>query len=94
MERLIYLFDVDGTLTPPMKKMESGCTMRFLDWMKDKQVYIVAGSDKKKVNQQLPASILHRVMGVFCSSANELWDQNTLIYKNDWTPSNDLLDYL
>ena len=94
MERLIYLFDVDGTLTPPMKKMEGGSAMRFLQWMKDKQVYIVAGSDKKKVNQQLPASILHRVMGVFCSSANELWDQNTLIYKNDWTPSNDLLDYL
>ena len=45
---LIYLFDVDGTLTPPMKKMESGGAMRFLNWMKDKQVYIVAGSDKKK----------------------------------------------
>lgn len=94
MERLIYLFDVDGTLTPPMKKMESGGAMRFLNWMKDKQVYIVAGSDKKKVDQQLPASILSRVMGVFCSSANELWDKNTLIYKNNWTPSHDLLTYL
>ena len=74
--------------------MESGGAMRFLNWMKDKQVYIVAGSDKKKVDQQLPASILSRVMGVFCSSANELWDKNTLIYKNNWTPSHNLLTYL
>ena len=94
MERLIYLFDVDGTLTPPMKKMESGGAMRFLNWMKGKRVYIVAGSDKEKVYKQLPASIITRVEGIFCSSANELWRDDKPIYKNDWKPTDHFLTYL
>lgn len=65
MERLVYLFDVDGTLTPPMQKMESGTAMRLLNWMRGKEVYIVAGSDKHKVYKQLPASILSRLDGIF-----------------------------
>ena len=94
MERLVYLFDVDGTLTPPMKKMESGTSMRFLNWMRGKEVYIVAGSDRHKVYNQLPASILSRVNGIFSSSANELWIGDDLVYKNDWTPTSDFLTYL
>lgn len=94
MERLVYLFDVDGTLTPPMQKMESGTAMRFLNWMRGKEVYIVAGSDKHKVYKQLPASILSRLNGIFCSSANELWNGDELVYKNDWTPTNDFFSYL
>ena len=43
-----FLFDIDGTLTPPRKAMESGEAMRFLSWMSDKNVYIVSGSDRKK----------------------------------------------
>lgn len=94
MENLVYLFDVDGTLTPPMKQMETGTVMRFLDWMKGKQVYIVAGSDKEKIEKQLPSSVLNRVAGVFCSSANELWCEGKLVYENKWTPSADFLSYL
>jgi len=94
MDNLVYLFDVDGTLTPPMKNMRPEITMRFLEWVKDKDVYIVAGSDKKKVNRQLPASVLSRVKGVFCSSANELWVKDKLIYKNNWTPPHDFLSCL
>ena len=65
MEGLVYLFDVDGTLTPPMKAMRPEAVMRFLDWMKEKPVYIVAGSSRDEVYKQLPASILSRVKGVF-----------------------------
>ena len=81
MEGLVYLFDVDGTLTPPMSKMESGTAMRFLNWMREKEVYVVAGSDHRNVIKQLPASVLSRVEGVFCSSANELWKGDSLVYK-------------
>ena len=68
--------------------------MRFLDWMKEKPVYIVAGSSRDEVYKQLPASILSRVKGVFCSSANELWRQDELVYKNNWRPTSDFLSYL
>jgi|TARA_R110000751_G_scaffold63336_3_gene130769 phosphomannomutase len=94
MEGLVYLFDVDGTLTPPMKAMRPEAVMRFLDWMKEKPVYIVAGSSRDEVYKQLPASILSRVKGVFCSSANELWRQDELVYKNNWRPTSDFLSYL
>ncbi len=94
MERLVYLFDVDGTLTPPMSKMESGTAMRFLNWMREKEVYVVAGSDHRNVFKQLPASVLSRIEGVFCSSANELWKGDSLVYKNDWTPTDDFFTYL
>ena len=94
MERLVYLFDVDGTLTPSMSKMENDTSMRFLNWMRGKEVYIVAGSDKHKVYTQLPASILSRLDGVFYSSANELWNGDELVYKNDWTPTDDFFAYL
>ena len=94
MERLVYLFDVDGTLTRPMKSMEVSFAMSFIHWMQGKQVFIVAGSDKKKINSQLPASLSSRAEGVFCSSANELWIKDKLIYKNDWTPSTDFLEFL
>ena len=94
MERLVYLFDVDGTLTRPMSGMEVSFAMRFIHWMKSKPVYIVAGSDKDKVYRQLPASIISRVSGVFCSSANELWQKDKLVYKNDWPPDSDFLEFL
>ena len=94
MERLVYLFDVDGTLTPSMSKMENDTSMRFLNWMRGKEVYIVAGSDNHKVYRQLPASILSRLDGIFCSSANELWQCGGPIYKNDWTPTDDFFSYL
>ena len=94
MERLVYLFDLDGTLTPSMSNMETGTSMRFLNWMRGKEVYVVAGSDNHKVYKQLPASILSRLDGVFCSSANELWQCGGPIYKNDWTPTDDFFSYL
>ena len=68
--------------------------MRFLNWMRGKEVYVVAESDKHKVYKQLPASILSRLDGVFCSSANELWNGDELVYKNDWTPTDDFFAYL
>tara|TARA_R110000751_G_scaffold229961_2_gene331413 strand:+ start:705 stop:1427 length:723 start_codon:yes stop_codon:yes gene_type:complete len=94
MDNIAYLFDVDGTLTPPMKAMRSETTRRFLRWMEGKNVYIVAGSDKEKVERQLPHNILSEVEGIFCSSGNELWMNDELIYKNDWTPDPDFLSYL
>ncbi len=91
-----FLFDIDGTLTPPRKAMEAGEAMRFLSWMSDKNVYIVSGSDRKKAMQQLPLSILSRCNGVFCSMANEYYDnkRDTMIYKNSWNAPAELLNDL
>jgi len=93
-ERKHYLFDIDGTLTPPRGKMSAGFLMKFLDWMSDKSVFLVAGSDKKKVDEQVPHSIIKRCSGIFCSMANEFWMDDELIYKKEWEPSIDLVTKL
>ena len=59
-ENISYLFDVDGTLTFPQKKMQTRHTLAFLDWVANKDAYIVAGSGLDKVERQIPSSILRR----------------------------------
>jgi len=81
-----YLFDVDGTLTEPVKKMDSSFVVPFLSWMKDKSVFIVAGSNIEKVERQIPSSIFNRCEGIFCSMANEFWQKGNLIYRNKFEP--------
>jgi phosphomannomutase len=96
-ENISYLFDVDGTLTFPQKKMQMGHTLAFLDWVENKDAYIVAGSGLEKVERQIPSSILHRMEGVFCSMANEFWVVNgrrELIYRNKWEPPIELISDL
>ena len=47
----IYLFDIDGTLTEPRKKMSDNHVLSFLSWMTNKNVYLVTGSDYQKVKE-------------------------------------------
>tara|TARA_Y100000593_G_scaffold94271_1_gene192578 strand:+ start:8879 stop:9661 length:783 start_codon:yes stop_codon:yes gene_type:complete len=86
-----YLFDVDGTLTPARSAMGSDFTFAFLSWMANRKVYLVSGSDKQKISQQLPQSVLSRCGGIFASMANEFWQKEKLIYKNEWCPSPSLM---
>lgn len=89
-----YLFDVDGTLTPPRQRMTTNCLWAFLDWSKDKTVFLVTGSDMPKLNEQLPHSVISRTSGIFTSMGNELVINGTLIYENEWKPPTDLLTKL
>jgi len=96
-ENISYLFDVDGTLTLPQKSMQAGHIIGFLSWMKEKDVYIVAGSGIDKIESQIANSILKRLEGVFCSMANEFWVINgkrELVYRNEWKPPIELLSDL
>lgn len=85
--RVNYLFDIDGTLTPAREKMTSEFCYFFLNWMTGKNVYLVTGSDRKKVLQQIPSSILTRCEGVFSSMANVFDKSDGCVYENDWRPS-------
>jgi phosphomannomutase len=84
MDKITYLFDVDGTLTKPIQKMEAGFTVSFLSWMNDKTVFLAAGSNIEKIQRQLPSSVLSRLDGIFCCMGNEFWQKNKLIYQNEF----------
>ena len=73
-EAKVYLFDVDGTLTEPRQKITSEFKYFFLEWMKDKIVYLVSGSDIEKIRQQIPEEIERQCAGIYCCMANEYYE--------------------
>jgi phosphomannomutase len=89
-----YLFDIDGTLTPPTQKMQGDFIYSFLDWSKSKDFFLVGGSSNNSLLRQLPSSIFSRACGIFSSMGNELRIKNKLIYKREWKPSVELLSKL
>jgi len=86
-----FLFDVDGTLTEARKRMSEDFSLFFLDWMKDKSVFLVSGSDLKKISLQIPVKISSKCEGSFCCMANELWIKNKLVFKSHWKPPEKLV---
>jgi len=90
----IYLFDVDGTLTPARQPMAESFERFFMDWSKGKLVYLISGSDLQKIEQQLPEEVMSRCAGVFSCMANRYYRDGELIYSNDFKPSHELLQDL
>ena len=71
----IYVFDLDGTLTPPRLPMTASFEKFFLNWAKDKKCFIATGSDIKKVQEQASSKVLNAFEGVYCSRGNVLWQK-------------------
>ena len=68
--RTIYLFDVDGTLTPPKQKAVEIFRLQFFEWVKDKEVYLVSGGSFKRLTEQLSPAVMDRIEGVFACMGN------------------------
>jgi phosphomannomutase len=89
-----YLFDIDGTLTPARQPVEKEFEQFFFNWMQDKHVYLVTGSDFLKIKEQLSERIINSCAGVFCSMANEFYIDGHLVYENKLDLPLDLIQYL
>ena len=53
IERRVFIFDVDGTLTPSRQKMTEEFKEFFLKWSKGKKYYLVSGSNIEKMDEQI-----------------------------------------
>jgi phosphomannomutase len=89
-----YLFDIDGTLTLPRQSINPKFEDFFFNWMQDKDVYLVTGSDMKKVKEQLSQRIIDSCAGIFCSMANEFYIKGKLVYSNELELPDKALEYL
>jgi len=78
----IYIFDVDGTLTPSRLQMTEKFLEFFNGWSKRNPFYLVTGSDLNKTKEQVPEYILERGESVFTCCGNQMWKDNDLIYDN------------
>jgi len=55
----IYIFDVDGTITPCRSQMESDVYPKFLEFCSINKVALVTGSTKPMLEEQIPNDILN-----------------------------------
>jgi phosphomannomutase len=99
----VYIFDVDGTLTPSRRPMTEEFLEFFNGWSKRNPFYLVSGSDLDKMKEQVPEFILERAEGVFTCGGNQFWQEGSvrqlpidwkLIYEHKFEPSERLIKYL
>jgi len=79
-----YVFDVDGTLTPSRLPIDKKFELFFLDWMKDKKVYLVTGSDRDKTIEQVGEKIWKNCTRVYQSCGNAVYEKGELIRQLDF----------
>ena len=91
---MIFLFDVDGTLTPPRLPMTEEMTKLMEQVVRTAKVYLASGSDLKKIKEQVPGPILKECDGVFSCSANQFHIDDELQYENQFIPDEKLVKQL
>ena len=81
----IFIFDVDGTLTPSRQSIPAEEKDFFLNFCQRNEVYLVTGSDRPKTIEQLGKEIYDAAQKVFNCSGNDIWVKDHNIYRSDWT---------
>jgi phosphomannomutase len=81
----VYIFDVDGTLTAPLREINEKFAYTFLKWSAhpDRIVYLATGSDIAKTKRQLFPSFIDQCDGLFTCSGNVFYSKRKLVYKNE-----------
>jgi len=90
----IFIFDIDGTLTPSRLRMTKEFAKFFDKWSSKNKYYLVTGSDLDKTKEQLPIAYIDRAEAIFTCCGNQMWRDDELIYNNKFTPPKDLIKYL
>ena len=81
---MIYVFDVDGTLTPSRNPMDKEFKDFFKKFIKKKRVWLISGSDKDKTIEQVGLDIWTSVERVYQSSGNQLWINGKLEHQYEF----------
>ena len=91
---MIYVFDVDGTLTPSRNPMDKEFKDFFKKFIKKKRVWLISGSDKDKTIEQVGEDIWTNVERVYQSSGNQLWVKGELKYQYEFKTEDYLKELL
>jgi phosphomannomutase len=75
----IYLFDVDGTLTSARSRIDEHFKEFFINWCKDKEVYIVSGGSFVRLIDQLGTDVIDLTQGVFSCMGNVFYQKREQI---------------
>jgi phosphomannomutase len=94
MQNPIFLFDVDGTLTPSRGKIDKSFGLWLKQFMLLNKVAFVTGSDIDKTIEQLGTELMSLAIYSFNCSSNTIYVKNNLIYQSDWKCPEEIVDYL
>ena len=89
-EKINFLFDVDGTLTPSRLPIDPNFESFFFNWIKNKSVYLITGSDKEKTIEQIGQDIWKNVTRAYQSCGNQIWENGQLIKEKPFPLTNEL----
>jgi len=97
----IFIFDVDGTLTPSRLPMTEEFQEFFKEWVKTNKFYLVTGSDISKLQEQMCMYDIE-AEALFTCCGNEMWipDPHIVnisayqVYRNEFKPPETLRTYL
>jgi phosphomannomutase len=92
--KTIYIFDMDGTLTPSRREMTQDFEEFYSRWAKHHTFFLVSGSNLEKIKEQVPQYILDMSEGVFTCGGNQLWLGGKLSYNHEFKPEEDLINFL
>lgn len=92
--KTIYLFDVDGTLTPARQPMGKQFHEFFTKFCEAFPVYFITGSDRPKLDEQLPKDLRRAARGIFTCAGTEFWRDEKLIYEKHHEFDKDLVSTL
>lgn len=89
-----YIFDVDGTLTPSRRRIDSRFAAWFERFATHNCVYLVTGSDREKTIEQIGEPLYNLAYMVYNCSGNSVWQQNRNVKENDWQLPNSARKWL
>ncbi len=87
----IFMFDIDGTLTPPRQPMTEEMAEMFKGFCERNRVILVTGSDMSKVVEQVPKEIRDLVEGIYTCSGNAYTVKDRVVYENEFEPPEELI---
>ena len=81
----IFIFDIDGTLTPSRLQMTEKFAKFFDKWSNENKYYLVTGSDLNKTKEQLPIAYIDKAEATFTCCGNQFWREGlTQQWPVDW----------
>jgi phosphomannomutase len=89
-----YIFDIDGTLTPSRLPIHPDFEIFFKQWIINKNVYLVTGSDKEKTIEQIGVDIWNSVKRAYQSCGNQVWENGKLLREKEFRLNNNMKNEL
>lgn len=77
----IFLFDVDGTLTPKGAAMTEDVAQEFEKFAAKYPTFLATSKTYQDLRMMLPAKVLKRCKGIYCSSGSEYYENGLNIYQ-------------